>query len=183
MQYLDGLLKEVDSGSVKYERYFFKNEDATGKGRRFYRIDLDEDIDRCKECGLCIDEHKPAAAVATAPQSPPALLEDLIMEYADHAQLIFPGFVGPRCRIGRDKFDALVHNTLTEKIFAFPHGSFTEKQTVALVLQCAAGVGKTFSTMTARRGLLHLGLAKDYELITLYVGFNQGFPLTTCFTH
>ena len=59
-QELDGLLKEVDSGSVKYERYFFKNEDATGKGRRFYRIDLDEDIDRCKECGL-------AAAAATAP--------------------------------------------------------------------------------------------------------------------
>ena len=32
--------------------------------------------------------------------------------------------------------------------------------------------------MNARRGLLHLGLAKDYELITLYVGFSQVFPLT-----
>ena len=177
-QDLMGLLKEVDSGSVKYERYFFKNRDATGKGVRFHRTNLDEDIDRCKECGLTVSEHNPAAAVATAPQSPPALLEDLITEYADRTELIFPGFVGPRRRIGRDEFDVLLHNTLTRKIFAFQHGSFTEKQTVALVLQCAAGVGKTFATMTARRGLLHLGLAKDYELITLYVGFSQGFPLT-----
>ena len=64
---LDGLLKEVDSGSVKYERYFFKNKDATGKGVRFHRTNLDEDIDRCLRCGMTVSEHNPAAAAAPHP--------------------------------------------------------------------------------------------------------------------
>ena len=48
------VIEKVDSGSVKYERYFFKNKHATGKGVRFHRTNLDEDIDRCLRCGLSV---------------------------------------------------------------------------------------------------------------------------------
>ena len=76
-QDLMGLLKEAgyDATSPAYKAYFFKNGESTGKGCRYHRTNLDEDVDRCKECGCTIAEHHPAAVeTAEAPS-----LEDLIL--------------------------------------------------------------------------------------------------------
>ena len=72
MQYLDNILKEAEynASSLAYRAYFFKNGDATGKGVQVIRGTLDSDIDRCKECGLTISEHNPAAAAAPQPLPP-----------------------------------------------------------------------------------------------------------------
>ena len=49
---LMGLLKEAgyDATSPAYKAYFFKNGESTGKGCRYHRRNLDEDVDRCKRC-------------------------------------------------------------------------------------------------------------------------------------
>ena len=71
-QELDGFLKEAnyDANNAVYKAFLFKNKDATGKGVRFLRNTLDEDIDRCKECGLTVSEHNPVAAAAPQPLPP-----------------------------------------------------------------------------------------------------------------
>ena len=72
-QELMGLMEKVYQQKVGYDMYFFKNRDATGKGVRFHRTNLDEEIDRCLRCGLCIDEHNPAAVETGPPPSVPLM--------------------------------------------------------------------------------------------------------------
>ena len=62
-QELMNILKEAEynASSLAYRAYFFKNGDAAGKGVQVIRGRLDSDIDRCKECGLTISEHRDAS--------------------------------------------------------------------------------------------------------------------------
>ena len=72
---LDVFLKEAgyDATSPAYKAYFFKNRESTGKGCRYHRRNLDEDVDRCKECGCTIAEHHPAAMETGPPPSVPLM--------------------------------------------------------------------------------------------------------------
>ena len=74
------ILKEAEynASSLAYRAYFFKNGDATGKGVQVIRGRLDSDIDRCKECGLTISEHRDASVTKLAePTDLPAQPEGL----------------------------------------------------------------------------------------------------------
>ena len=70
-QDLMGLLEKAnyDASAAAYKAYFFKNRDAS-LYEFTVRGDIKGHVDRCLRCGLCIDEHNPAAAAGHQPLPP-----------------------------------------------------------------------------------------------------------------
>ena len=72
-QDLMGLMEKVFQKEVGYDMYFFKNAEAEANEFTIHS-DLKKAVDRCKKCGLAIDEHRDAAVTKLEPT-----LEDLIL--------------------------------------------------------------------------------------------------------
>ena len=72
-------------------------------------------------------------------------------------------------RFGRAGFDKIVLDTVKE----VSETCNTSKDTRALVVSCASGVGRTYATQTVRWGCQQRTEAKGFEVVSAYLGFSS----------
>ena len=103
-------------------------------------------------------------------------LSAILQLNVNESKTIVPTVGGMVTRVGRHQFDVSVFENC-EKLLS--KKSLSTQESVALVNQCASGVGKTFAGATFRRGQLNLrNPSVTYEPVCAYLGLNQNFLLT-----
>ena len=163
-QELDELLQK-NNGTPNYSLYFFNVASKKGDWKR-WESQYNDDLERCKDCGLKISEHRAAASSST-----PKTVDEILEASAKVEFKVPPRAVGRR--IGRGGFDTEVHDVIREC------APITNQDSKALVLMSASGVGKTFATMTFRACSQRMSPRPPYECLTIYLGLNQGWCLTS----
>ena len=164
-------LLERNSETPKYSLYFFNGTQTDGHAPELnerFNIDSKDFYDRCNKCGMTIDEHHASTSTVIIK----ATADDILRAAKGHFEFKVPPEANRR-RIGRGGFDTEVHENIGEC------APTTNQKSKALVLMSASGVGKTFATMTFRACSRRMSPRPPYECLTIYLGLNQGWALTS----
>ena len=161
---LIALTKDIKKGELDYSTYFFNVDSKKGDWKR-WESQYNDDLERCKDCGLKISEHHAATSTVI-----PATADDILRAAKGHFEFKVPPRAD-RFRIGRGGFDTEVHDAISKC------DPTTNQDSKALVLMSASGVGKTFATMTFRACSRKMSPRPPYECLTIYLGLNQGWDL------
>jgi len=184
---LHGLLKEAQYGenAPAYNAYFFKNKDGTKKHPT--HDDLDDDIDRCKECGCTIGEHGGVFDAARLPWQ--AIIENDLAELKDDSGTsLLESLKGKKGLMSKDASDALeahLGNKSIEGVPVCPRDEAVEALMLHLKerpktgsrfsLLCNTGpTGSGKSVLTA----INMGIARrEHGCLPIEIDFNGKQPV------
>lgn len=102
---------------------------------------------------------------------------NVVQQYIKDNALLQVACERPGVRFGRQAFDVLLQNTFRRFDPNVTKRGIELQSTLALVYKSGSGVGKTFITLTARRGAQQLRDA-TFEVVSAYIGFSNGWELT-----